>query len=113
MNFARRRQTEAAIPTRRQMALRKALRALAPHIPLADAEDVLARAGGGSLRELATNAAVWLALTSHVRHRYTDYDTLLGEGYDRDAARFFVVADTERQLAAWGCARPLLEENEE
>jgi hypothetical protein len=91
--------------------MRRTLRSLAPLIPLADAEDVLARAGGGSLRDLSPAAAVWLALTSHVRHRYTGYDTMLAEGYDRDAARFFVLGETEDQLTAWGYTRPLLEED--
>lgn len=88
----------------------KALRALAPHTPFADAQDVLARAAKGTLRALTPNAAVWLALTSHVRHRYTDYDRLLIEGYDRDAARYFVAEETGQQLTAWGCTRPLLDE---
>jgi hypothetical protein len=100
------------MPTRRQQDLRKALRAYAPNIPLSDAEPVLARAGEGRLKELTPNAAVWLALTSHVRHRFTEYDALLKEGYDRDAARHFVVADTERQLMLWGCTRSLLDGEE-
>ncbi len=95
--------------TRRQQALHRALRALAPLIPLADAADILVRAGDRGLRQLAPAAAVWLALTSHIRHRYTDYDALMDEGYDRDAARFFVVDDTTRQLALWGCTRPLVD----
>lgn len=96
--------------TKRQQAMTKALRALAPQIPFADAQDVLARANKGTLKELTPNASVWLALTSHVRHRYTDYDRLLIEGYDRDAARYFVIEQTEQQLADWGCTRPLLDE---
>jgi hypothetical protein len=100
------------MPTRRQQDLRKALRMYAPNIPLSEAEPVLARAGAGTLKDLTPNAAVWLALTSHVRHRFTEYDTLLKEGYDRDAARHFVVTDTERQLTQWGCTRPLLDEDE-
>ncbi|MCU0884087.1 MAG: DUF2293 domain-containing protein [Beijerinckiaceae bacterium] len=102
----------ALMATRRQMAMVRTLRSLAPLIPHADALDVLARAGKGTLRELAPAAGIWLALTSHVRHRYTDYDNLLGEGYDRDAARFFVIEATEQQLAEWGCTRPLIEETE-
>jgi hypothetical protein len=96
--------------TKRQQAMTKALRAFAPQIPLADAEAVLARAAKGSLKALTPNASVWLALVSHVRHRHTDYDQLLIEGYDRDAARYFVVEQTEAQLAEWGCARLLLDE---
>ncbi len=89
--------------------MRKSLRGLTPLIPLADAQDVLARAGAGTLRDLTPSAAVWLALVSHVRHR-TRIRPLLAEGYDRDAARHFVVAETEEQLTAWGCARPLIED---
>lgn len=99
------------MPTKRQQAMTRALRAFAPLIPLADAGDVLARCGRGTLKQLAPNAAIWLALTSHVRHRYTDYDQLLIEGYDRDAARHFVVDETEAQLAKWGCTRPLLDDD--
>ena len=99
--------------TKRQQAIGKALRNLAPLIPLSDARDVLARAGGGSLKEVTPNVSVWLALTSHVRHRFTDYDLFLADGYDRDAARFFVVEETERQLAEWGCTRPLIGDDEE
>lgn len=90
----------------------RTLRALAPLIPLDEAQDVMARCGTGALRELTASAAVWLALTSHVRHRHTDYDRLLAEGYDRDAARFFVADEMERQLAAWGCTRPLIEDDD-
>jgi hypothetical protein len=98
--------------TRRQQAMIRALRLMAPLIPLADAQEVLLRAGSGSLRVLQPQAAVWLALTSHVRHRHTGYDRLLDEGYPRDAARHFVVGETEDQLAAWGCTRPLLDEDD-
>jgi hypothetical protein len=101
------------MPTKRQQAMTKALRSLAPQIPLADASHVLARAAKGSLKALSPNVSVWLALTSHVRHRHTDYDRLLIEGYDRDAARYFVIEQTERQLTHWGCTRPLLDEPDE
>lgn len=99
--------------TRRQRDRRKHLRALAPLIPLADAEAVLARAGDGTLRNLPPSIAVWLALTSHVRHRHTDYDQLLAEGYDRDAARHFTLADSDATLSTWGCGRSAAGEPEE
>lgn len=98
------------MPTKRQQAMIMALRALAPQIPFADAADVLARAGKGSMKELTPHVSLWLALTSHVRHRYTDYDQLMIEGYERDAARYFVIEQTEQQLAEWGCTKPLLDE---
>jgi hypothetical protein len=96
--------------TDRQRAIRKALRATAPGIPLADAQAVLERAIGGRLRYLPPSIALWLALTSHVRHRHTDYDALLADGYDRDAARYFVVEATDEVLRLWGCARSVADE---
>ncbi|KAA5598115.1 DUF2293 domain-containing protein [Blastochloris sulfoviridis] len=95
-----------AAGTRRQRALRKAIRELAPHIPLADAEPIFRQAlSAPALRGLPPSIAVWLATTTHVRHCHTDYDTLLAEGYDRDAARFFVVDRMNEILTQWGAAR--------
>jgi hypothetical protein len=103
----------APAPTRRNQELRKALRALAPLIPYADSEPVLERAAKISRGDVSPGAALWLAIVAHVRHRHTDYDTLLAEGYDRDAARHFVVDDTEAVLRGWGCARQIDVEAEE
>jgi hypothetical protein len=91
--------------TSRQAALRKTLRVLAPLIPYADSEPVLTRAAKLTRAELSVGAALWLALVAHVRHRHTEYDALLAEGYDRDAARHFVVEETEEMLRRWGCPR--------
>jgi hypothetical protein len=100
-------------PTRRNVDLRKALRALAPAIPLADAEEVLVSAARKSRTGLPPSVAVWLALVAHVRHRHTAYDVLLAEGYDRDSARHFVVEETEERLVLWGCRRAIDTEAEE
>ena len=91
--------------TKRQKDMRKALRALIARAPMSDAEAILEGALAGHLRHLPPTIAVWLATTAHVRHTHTDYDTLLGEGYDADAARFFVIEDMNRVLTAWGCSR--------
>lgn len=95
--------------TKRQKAIRGALRALAPGIPLSDAEAVLALAERRHMKTLPPATALWLALGSHVRHSHTDYDRLLGEGYERDAARFFVADDTDDVLTGWGCQRSVSE----
>ncbi len=55
------------------------------------------------------STALWLSLGSHVRHVHTDYERLLAEGYDRDAARFFVADETDAVLAGWGCQRSVAE----
>jgi len=59
----------------------------------------LARAKAGT--------AAWLSLVAYARHVFTDYDALLAEGYDRDAARHFVRDDLAAVLADWGVRRPL------
>jgi hypothetical protein len=97
----------SSAPTRRHTELRKALRLLAPLIPYSESEPVLERAAKLTRADLTVNAALWLALVAHVRHRFTDYDALLADGYDRDAARYFVVHDTEDTLQRWGCMRQI------
>ena len=97
--------TAAMAGTKRQQAIRAALRALAPGIPLVDAQAVLALAERRSMKALPPSTALWLSLGSHVRHAHTDYDRLLEEGYERDAARFFVADETDAVLAGWGCQR--------
>jgi hypothetical protein len=100
-------------PTRRNQELRKALRTLAPLIPYADSEPVLERASKIARGDVSPGAALWLAIVAHVRHRHTDYDALLAEGYDREAARHFAVETTEEVLRAWGCMRRIDVEAEE
>lgn len=91
--------------TRRQQAIRKAIRETVPLVPFSDAEPIFARASGATMKALPPSVAAWLAVTSHVRHVHTDYDALLAEGYDRDAARFFVREAMEQVLTGWGCRR--------
>lgn len=98
--------------TKRQQAIRRALRALVPGIPLADAEAVISLAERRHMKDLPPSTALWLALGSHVRHSHTDYDRLLGEGYDRDSARFFVVEETDAVLSSWGCQRSVADGEE-
>lgn len=100
-----------AARTARQRALAKALTALLPMAPYADIEAVRLAAGARDMRELPPSIAVWLATIAHVRHEHTDYDRLLAEGYDRDAARFFVVDQINETLTRWRATR-LLEEDE-
>lgn len=89
------------VSTARQRAVNKALRALLPHAPYADTETIRALADDRKLRGLPASVAVWLATVTHVRHEHSDYDALLAEGYDRDAARFFVVDQINDVLTRW------------
>jgi len=100
------------VSTRRRRAVDKAITALLPIAPYADTEKIRAEANAPHLRTLPASIAVWLATVAHVRHEHTDYDRLLGEGYDRDSARFFVVGQINDWLTRWRATR-LLEPDDE
>lgn len=99
--------------TARQRAVGKALSTLVPYAPLADTQKIREGANDRSLRDLPPSVAVWLATVAHVRHVHTEYDALLEEGYDRDAARFFVVDGINRVLTSWRATRLLEPDGEE
>ena len=86
----------------RQKALQKALRKLAPMIPMLDSEAILTHAKSTHMQTLSPIDSIWLATTSHIRHRHTDYDQLRDDGYDEASARHFVLDDTNDVLAEWG-----------
>lgn len=94
-------------PTGRRRAIAKALTVLLPLAPYADTEAIRADATAKHMKTLPPSVAVWLATVAHVRHQHTDYDALLAEGYDREAARFFVVDATNEVLTRWRATRLL------
>lgn len=93
--------------TKRQQAVGKAIETLLPYAPLADTAKIRALANDRKLRGLPPSVSVWIATVAHVRHEHTDYDTLLAEGYDRDAARFFVIDAINAVLTSWRATRLL------
>lgn len=93
--------------TPRQRAIHKALREMIPHAPYSDFEAIALAARSKHMRDLTPVNGAFLATVAHIRHRYTDYDELRDEGYDKDSARFFVAAPIEEQLLLWGCSRGL------
>lgn len=97
--------------TSRQRAIAKALTALLPMAPYSDIEAIREAALARKMRELPPSIAVWIATVAHVRHVHTQYDELLDEGYDRDAARHFVVDEINQVLTGWRATR-LVEEGE-
>jgi len=99
--------------TSRQRAVGKALTALLPMAPYADTEPIREAALSARFRTLPPSIAVWLATIAHVRHEHTAYDRLLAEGYDREAARFFVVGETNAVLTRWRATRLLEPDDEE
>ncbi|SFT60929.1 hypothetical protein SAMN05444141_102277 [Pseudovibrio denitrificans] len=88
--------------TKRQRAISDALGALIPHVPFLDAAEIRSKANQQHLRHLPAHIAVLLATTSYVRHQYTDYDDLLEDGLDRDAARYCVADEMEATITSWG-----------
>ena len=93
--------------TNRRRAVAKALTLLLPGAPYADIEAIRTEAGAKHMKTLPPSIAVWLATVAHVRHQHTDYEQLLAEGYDRDAARFFVIDHTNEVLTSWRATRLL------
>ncbi|TKT80168.1 DUF2293 domain-containing protein [Aquamicrobium sp. LC103] len=99
--------------TNRQRAIAKSLTALLPLAPYADTEKIREMASARKMRELPASIAVWIATVTHVRHEHTGYDALLDEGYDRDAARFFVVGEINETLTRWRATRLLDPDDED
>ncbi len=90
----------------RREAIESAVRILAPRIPRHEFESVTDHAlGSRGLHTASPEAAAWLSLVAYIRHRLTDYDSLLDEGYDQDSARFFVLDDINAILEGWGSPR--------
>ena len=101
------------IPTKRRKAIAEALTLLLPGAPYSEIEAIRADAGARHMKDLPPTIAVWLATVAHVRHQHTDYDELLAEGYDRDAARYFVVEQTNAALTSWRATRLLDPDDDE
>jgi hypothetical protein len=99
--------------TSRQRAVGKALTALLPMAPYADTEPIREAALSARFRTLPPSIAVWLATIAHVRHEHTAYDRLLAEGYDREAARFFVVEEINAVLTRCRATRLLDPDDED
>jgi len=98
----------------RREAIESAVRILAPRIPRHEFEAVTDHAlSSRGLQAAAPEAAAWLSLTAYIRHRLTDYDSLLDEGYDVESARFFVLDDMNATLEEWGSPRRVVEEGSE
>ena len=90
----------------RRAALEAALHQLAPRIPKHEFGAVIDHAlGSPGLHNASIEAAAWLSLVTYVRHVFTDYDSLLEEGYDANSARFFVLDEINRVLEHWGVRR--------
>jgi hypothetical protein len=91
--------------------IEQVVRHLAPRIPPHEMQAVIDHAvDSKGLHRANPDAAAWLSLVAYVRHQFTDYDMLLEEGYERDAARFFVRDEINTILGGWGAKRQVSEE---
>ncbi|WP_112662553.1 DUF2293 domain-containing protein [Microvirga flavescens] len=90
----------------RREVIESAVRILAPRIPDFEFEAVTDHAlGSRGLHKATPETAAWLSLVAYIRHTFTDYDSLLNEGYDVESARFFVLDDMNAVLERWGSPR--------
>jgi hypothetical protein len=96
-----------ALSTKRQKELAKALTLLIPGAPFLDADAIRDMAAKRAYKRLPPSTAVWLACVAHVRHVHTEYDALLDEGYEPDAARHFVLEAINEKLTVWRASRYL------
>ncbi|PKU22887.1 DUF2293 domain-containing protein [Telmatospirillum siberiense] len=91
---------------RRRTLLAAELAALAPLTPEGERQLILDHAEDSSgLRKALPSKAAWLSLVAFIRHNYSDYDTLLRDGYDVASARHFCLDEMNEVLRAWGCRR--------
>lgn len=90
----------------RREALERALRVLAPKIPRHEFEAVVDHAlRSPGLRNASPEAGIWLSLVAYIRHTFTEYDSLLDDGYDQESARHFVLDDMNEILERWASPR--------
>jgi hypothetical protein len=94
-----------ALSTKRQKEIAKALTLLIPGAPFLDAEAIREMAAKRAYKRLPPTTGVWLAAVTYVRHVHTDYDALLSDGYDQDAARHFVLDAINEKLTDWRATR--------
>ncbi|MGE5515974.1 MAG: DUF2293 domain-containing protein [Bacteroidota bacterium] len=93
-------------PASRRGRIAEALGVIAPAVPDYDRAAILDHAEDSpGLRKASPQAAAWASLVAYVRHTYTDYDDMLADGTDVDAARFFVLDDINHVLEDWDCRR--------
>jgi hypothetical protein len=96
-----------SLSTKLQQQIADALTLLAPGIPYFDAQTVRSQASAPHYRAFPAKISTWLALIAHIRHQHTEYDTLLEEGYGKEAARHFVLNTINETLTSWRATRYL------
>ena len=79
---------------------------MAPRMPVHEFGAVIDHAmDSPGLASATPESAAWLSLVAYTRHVFTEYDELLGQGYDQDSARHFVAEAIDEVLGQWGVRR--------
>ena len=82
---------------RREKEVKEHIREMLPRITVSDFEKIVEVSDRGHLRHLPSSIIAWQSITTHIRHNLTDYDELLTDGYEPDAARHFVLTKMTKQ----------------
>ena len=86
---------------------------MAPRLPTFEASAIADHAmDSPGLRHASAERGAWLSLVAFVRHRMTDYDVLLADGYDQDSARHFVRDAINQVLQDWGVRRRIADDHD-
>lgn len=91
--------------TRREKEVKECIRETLPHITLSDFQAIVEISDHGHLRHLPPSIIAWQSITTHIRHNHTEYDDLLNEGYEPEAARHFVLDKMNGILGDWGSTK--------
>jgi len=97
--------------SRREKEVKQHIREMLPNVTLADFEKIVEISDRGHLRHLPPSIIAWQSITTHIRHNHTEYDDLLDDGYEPEAARHYVLDKTNEILSSWGSTK-LIEETD-
>ncbi len=78
-------------------------------IPYYDAQHIIIAAQSPHLKHLPISIATWLCTISYIRHNYTDYDSLLEQGFKKEAARYYTKQQINNILQKWHSNKQLTE----
>lgn len=90
----------------------KLLREMFPAISMLDILSIAKLCRNKKFNKLPPSITCWLCSISYIRHNYTEYDTLLQDGYDQETARYYTIDCINNKLEQWQ-SKKLLSYNED
>lgn len=94
---------------KQKLHIQKILGDLFCAIPYYDAEQIIVATQKPHLKHLPISIATWLATIAYIRHNYTDYDNLLQDGFEKEAARYYTTQQINETLENWQCIKKFIE----